>query len=236
MISPWSHDFTGPTSTTSTRRQLELYLIEFAYVTYLPRAERPLAGRTGSYWLIVLKQSRTAHTRARLGSWIHSNCPRGRLWATPQMVSTYLVYTFWKPKKWVLELICIVDVVRNREHDCCGVPTHNPILIIGTLPQKSQIYKHQTFVGLCCYRPHQTLMKVRFIVEGGSGPGDRGSGSLPSLALGPWENVLFEWYGHSFFASPFPLQNKLPQHLFSLVNFGQHTGPKPCLSYSNNTT
>ena len=38
-------------------------------------------------------------------------------------------------------------------------------------------------------------MKVSFIVEGGSGPGNRRSGSLPSLALGPWETVTFESCG-----------------------------------------
>ena len=32
-------------------------------------------------------------------------------------------------------------------------------------------------------------MKVSFIVEGGSGPGNSRSGSLPNLVLGSWENT-----------------------------------------------
>ena len=37
------------------------------------------------------------------------------------------------------------------------------------------------------YRIRHTVTKVSFIVKGGSGPGNRHSGSLPSLVLGPWE-------------------------------------------------
>ena len=42
-------------------------------------------------------------------------------------------------------------------------------------------------------------MKVSFIVEGGSGPGNRRSGSLPSLARDPWETVKFESHGGANF-------------------------------------
>ena len=43
---PWSHDFTDP---TWTRNQYEFSLNGLARVTYPPRTERPLAGRTESY-------------------------------------------------------------------------------------------------------------------------------------------------------------------------------------------
>ena len=52
---PWSHDFTGP---TWTRNQYEFSLNGLARVTYPPRTERPLAGCTGSYRLVVLGVSR----------------------------------------------------------------------------------------------------------------------------------------------------------------------------------
>ena len=38
-----------------------------------------------------------------------------------------------------------------------------------------------------CYVPHSTLVKVSFVMKGESGSGNRRSGSLPSLAMGPWE-------------------------------------------------
>ena len=44
-------------------------------------------------------------------------------------------------------------------------------------------------------------MKGSFIVEGGSGPGNRRSGSLPSLARDPWATAKFESRGGAQSAS-----------------------------------
>ena len=44
----------------------------------------------------------------------------------------------------------------------------------------------------CCCGPRQTLMKVSFIVEGRSAPGNQHLLSPPNLVLGPWKTVFLK--------------------------------------------